>query len=181
MSPKLHKSITNPGKKGPLLLKLLGYLILPHELLHVLGYRLAGKRCRYRPGQLYVAPERPLTRRQALIGLLCPAVVCALVGLAATTGFTLTFLAYYHHTRAPLHLLASLVLGAIALPAGSSGHSALIIRPSLPLNHKLKLDSPLPQHAGQGAADQLGKAVGQPVPAQRVRRGDGEAVPLPVA
>lgn len=53
-----------------------GYLLIPHELLHVLGYRLAGKRCRYRWGSPYVTPIGPLTQREELVGLLFPFLTC---------------------------------------------------------------------------------------------------------
>lgn len=66
MSPKLRKSI--------------GYFFLPHELLHVAGYRLVGKNCRYHPGDWSVKPEPGLTRKQRLVGLLFPVVICTLAG-----------------------------------------------------------------------------------------------------
>lgn len=52
--------------------RLTGYLLIPHELLHVLGYRLVGKRCRYRWGESYVTPLGPLDRRRDLVGMLLP-------------------------------------------------------------------------------------------------------------
>ncbi|MCL4295584.1 MAG: DUF3267 domain-containing protein [Anaerolineae bacterium] len=53
-----------------------GYLLIPHELLHVAGYRLVGKRCLYRWGNNYVVPIGPLTRDEELVGLLFPFAVC---------------------------------------------------------------------------------------------------------
>ncbi len=75
------------SKPGP---SVEGYLLIPHELLHVLAYRLQGKSCQYQWGQAYVSPVGPLTRREKLIGLLFPFVVflilflmgCILSGLA---------------------------------------------------------------------------------------------------
>jgi len=55
--------------------KLEGYLLIPHELLHVAGYRLVGKRCHYRLGERRVVPIGPLGRQERLVGLLFPFVV----------------------------------------------------------------------------------------------------------
>lgn len=55
-----------------------GYLLIPHELLHLLGFRLVGKRCRYQWGQGYVTPIGPMSPWQQLIGRLLPFVVFTL-------------------------------------------------------------------------------------------------------
>lgn len=64
------------------LLKLRGYYLIPHELLHVLAYRLLGKRCRYRWGDDRVHPLVSLTRPERLFILLLPLVACWILGLA---------------------------------------------------------------------------------------------------
>ena len=63
-----------------------GYLLIPHELLHLLGFWLVGARCEYRWGWPYVRPLEPLSRRQRLVGRLFPFVsftllvlICALL------------------------------------------------------------------------------------------------------
>jgi hypothetical protein len=56
-----------------------GYILIPHELLHLLGYRLVGRQCEYRWGARSVRPVGPLTRREQLIGLLFPFLVFALL------------------------------------------------------------------------------------------------------
>ncbi|HEX9922988.1 MAG TPA: hypothetical protein VGD99_10020 [Anaerolineae bacterium] len=53
-----------------------GYLLIPHELLHVIGYRLVGQRCTYRWGDHQVRPAGPMLRRERLVGLLFPVVTC---------------------------------------------------------------------------------------------------------
>jgi hypothetical protein len=58
-----------------------GYLLIPHELLHVLGYRLVGKHCIYRWGDHQVKPVGPLSRNERLVGLLFPFVVCMAIWL----------------------------------------------------------------------------------------------------
>jgi len=54
-----------------------GYLLIPHELLHVLGYRLVGKRCAYRWGDHQVKPVGPMSQNERLVGLLFPFAACA--------------------------------------------------------------------------------------------------------
>lgn len=53
-----------------------GYLLIPHELLHVVGYKLAGKQCRYRWGDHFVTPIGSMTRKEELVGLLFPFIAC---------------------------------------------------------------------------------------------------------
>ncbi len=71
--------------------RLTGYLLIPHELLHLSGYRLVGKRCRYRWGEAYVTPLDTMARWQNLVGTLFPFTIFALVFL--TSGI-LSSLAY---------------------------------------------------------------------------------------
>ena len=58
-----------------------GYLLIPHELLHVLGYRLVGKHCLYQWGKRYVTTVDPMTRNEELVGLLFPFAVCMAIWL----------------------------------------------------------------------------------------------------
>ena len=66
-----------------------GYILIPHELLHVVGYRLMGKECRYEWGNSYVTPIGRMTRRQDLIGMLFPFTVFLmfLTSFAILAGF----------------------------------------------------------------------------------------------
>ena len=68
---------------------LAGYLLAPHELLHVVGFRLVGKQCQYRWGNTYVTPIGPMTRRERLVGMLFPFTVffALLIGFAISAGF----------------------------------------------------------------------------------------------
>jgi len=61
--------------------KIEGYLLIPHELLHVLGYRLVGKRCVYRWGDHRVKALGSLSRDEQLFGLLFPLVVCVVLAI----------------------------------------------------------------------------------------------------
>jgi hypothetical protein len=56
-----------------------GYLLIPHELLHLLGFRLVGKRCAYRWGQPHVTPLEPMARWQLMVGRLFPFIVFTLL------------------------------------------------------------------------------------------------------
>jgi hypothetical protein len=75
----------NQPKPHPQLERWLGYFAMPHELLHVLGYRLVGQRCEYRRGQRSVTPLGPMRRSERLVGLLFPftvlATLCLIFGL----------------------------------------------------------------------------------------------------
>ncbi|MDX1521223.1 MAG: DUF3267 domain-containing protein [Anaerolineae bacterium] len=46
--------------------------MIPHELLHVIGYRLVGQPCRYEWGQPFVTANTTMKRWQNLVGLLFP-------------------------------------------------------------------------------------------------------------
>jgi hypothetical protein len=55
-----------------MLWKIDGYLAIPHELLHVLAYRLIGKPCYYRIGDHYVRSLEPRSFGERLFVLLFP-------------------------------------------------------------------------------------------------------------
>jgi hypothetical protein len=61
-----------------------GYLLIPHELLHIVGFRLVGKRCEYRWGSAHVTPLEPMSRREQLVGMLFPFIVFALLFVICT-------------------------------------------------------------------------------------------------
>ncbi len=67
-------------------------VLIPHELLHVLGYRLVGKRCLYRWGDDFVTPLGSIRRRERLVGALFPFGVFLILGMLSLglSGVTLT-------------------------------------------------------------------------------------------
>ncbi len=67
-----------------------GYFLIPHELLHVVGYRMVGKTCRYRWGSRSVTPLGSITRRERLVGMLFPFGLFSIAFLGSTllAGFT---------------------------------------------------------------------------------------------
>jgi len=85
------------GYNSLMLWKIDGYLVIPHELLHVLAYRLIGKRCHYRLGGHFVNALEPCTFRERIFVLLLPLIVIG------GTAFTLLFLwaAIYWWVRFP--------------------------------------------------------------------------------
>jgi len=71
-----------------------GLLLIPHELLHVLAYRLINKPCRYHLGECWVESLSPLPRRQELFVTLFPLAVTLGISLIlyGLTWFTLAYL-----------------------------------------------------------------------------------------
>jgi hypothetical protein len=55
--------------------KINGYLLIPHEILHVIAYRLIGKRCVYQLGQHLVRPIESRTRAERVFCLLFPLLI----------------------------------------------------------------------------------------------------------
>jgi len=64
-----------------MLWKLDGYLAVPHELMHVVAYRMIGKRCAYRLGDHTVKPLEDRTLKQRLFCLLFPLLINGLAVL----------------------------------------------------------------------------------------------------
>jgi hypothetical protein len=75
-----------------MLWKLDGYLVIPHELMHVLAYRLIGKRCAYRLGGHAVTVLDDRTFGQRLFCLLFPLLVNSLVVLLLLGVWFITYL-----------------------------------------------------------------------------------------
>jgi hypothetical protein len=84
-----------------MLWKLDGYLVIPHELMHVLAYRLIGKRCLYRLGDHAVNSLEERTLKERLFCLLFPLLVNTLVILL----FLGTWFVTYVTARHPLNPL----------------------------------------------------------------------------
>jgi len=68
-----------------------GYLLIPHELLHVYAYRLMGKPCAYQWGAMKVTPLASLSRRERLFVTLLPLVTTWGVGLGLYLLWLVTF------------------------------------------------------------------------------------------
>lgn len=68
--------MNNPSTSKDFLYKFEGYYLIPHELLHVLAYRLIGKPCYYRWGEHRVYSSVQKTPGERFFVLLFPSVVC---------------------------------------------------------------------------------------------------------
>lgn len=62
-------------KTSSQLKQLFGYLAIPHELLHIVGYRLVGERCAYQWGNSYVSPLGEMPRWKRFVGKLFPFII----------------------------------------------------------------------------------------------------------
>ena len=76
-----------------MLWKLDGYLVIPHELLHVVAYRLIGKSCTYQLGDHAVKSLEDRTFKQHLFCLLFPLLVNGLVVLLLLGAWFSTYIA----------------------------------------------------------------------------------------
>ncbi len=64
-----------------------GWILVPHELLHVAAYRLIGKPCRYQLGDVMVQGSEPKTWREQLLVLLFPLTVMLALLLLTTASW----------------------------------------------------------------------------------------------
>lgn len=94
-----------------MLQKIEGYLLIPHELLHVAAYRIIGKQYIYRFGDLSVRPLEERTVKERLFCLLFPLGVNLLGVLILLVAWFATFFEYgyqqtiwvYLETAPPWH------------------------------------------------------------------------------
>lgn len=98
-----------------------GYLSIPHELLHVVGYRLVGKQCSYQWGDFRVTPLGSMTLWERLVGLLFPfgvfSIFCFVSGI-------LSGLAYSYGLREGSFIWFIFLTG-VALISGSYAGTAI--------------------------------------------------------
>ncbi|MDM8527822.1 DUF3267 domain-containing protein [Anaerolineales bacterium HSG24] len=76
----MNNQQTKPSQQS-FLHKLGGYYLIPHELLHVLAFRIIGKPCRYEWGNDYVRPLVKESKRERLFVSLFPFVTIMGLGL----------------------------------------------------------------------------------------------------
>lgn len=108
--------------------KIDGYLAIPHELLHVLAYRLIGKKCRYQIGQPFVEALEPRTFRQRIFVLLFPLFITGGAGLIFILLWAATYLLIgyppepinYFHAAPVWHQSLLLISFILMLYSGSS-------------------------------------------------------------
>lgn len=140
--------------------KLAGYYLIPHELLHVLAYRLIGKPCRYQLGDHRVHSLQPKNRREKLFVLLFPFVVCWGLGLLfgvlwLLSAFVVDIPPERYFIDGPTWHIIFLMLGALCILYGGTAHKDLLDAYGWLFVYKAKNDRPEPceqtnedQHSG---------------------------------
>ena len=111
-----------------------GYYAIPHELLHVLAYRLIDKPYRYGWGDYYVQPLAPETetRREKIFVLLLPfgiffglGLLC--LGLWIMSAFFINIRPERYFIDGPTWHLVFLICGALLILYSSTAHFDLIL------------------------------------------------------
>ncbi len=111
-----------------MLWKIDGYLAIPHELLHVLAYRLIGKKCRYQFGSHFVQSLERRTFGEKLFVLLFPLLVIGGLGLALMFLWMVTYISIgypaqpllYFQTAAVWHKMLWAMAVILLLYSGSA-------------------------------------------------------------
>ena len=97
--------------------KLLAYLLIPHELLHLAAYRIMDKQCVYEWGKPYIKLMEPVTRRERLIGLLSPFVGCSILSIILIIPFNIGTYYYIYRQASISVLFISLLFGLLTIIA----------------------------------------------------------------
>ncbi len=117
------------------LYKLGNYYLIPHELLHVVGYRIIGKPCHYRWGDRQVVPLVKRNRHERLFVGLLPFIVSWLFGGIFYLAWlvTMVYLAIAlklppekFFLEAPKYHFIFMVIGSIFIIYGGTAHGDLI-------------------------------------------------------
>ena len=130
--------------------KLGGYYLIPHELLHVLAYRIIGKRCQYQLGDYRVRSLQPKSRREKLFILLFPFVVCWALGfffgaLWLFSAFFINIPPERYFVDGPTWHIIFLALGALFILYGGTSHKDLVQAFGWLFVYKAEDDSPEPE------------------------------------
>ncbi len=98
-----------------------GYLAIPHELLHVVGYKLVGCSCQYRWGDFHVKPQSEMNISRRLVGLLFPFVIFSTICLATSilSGFA------YRYGLEQNSFICFVILTTLALISGGYAGTAV--------------------------------------------------------
>ncbi len=72
--------------------KMDGYIAVPHELMHVVAYRLIGKQCAYRLGDRAVIAPTTCTLRERIFCLLFPLLVNGLATIGLLGLWVMTYI-----------------------------------------------------------------------------------------
>ena len=132
--------------------KLGGYYLIPHELLHVLAFRIIGKPCEYQWGNDYVRPLARETKRERIFVSLFPFAV--IMGLGLFFGLLWVSSAFFIKIRperyfidGPTWHVIFLILCAWFIFYSGTAHGDLWHSYHLLFGHEeTQDDSPKPQH-----------------------------------
>ncbi len=152
----------NTPTQSSLLTTLAGYYLIPHELLHVLAFRILGKPYQYEWGQFDVRPLAPETKGERLFVSLFPFGV--IVGLGVLFGLLWVASAFFinippdqYFTDGPTWHIIFLIISCLFFFYSTSASDDLISSFFvLLLNKDIEDNSPSPhqrsdkqQHQGQ--------------------------------
>lgn len=121
--------------------RLEGWLLVPHEMLHVFAYRLIGKRCHYRVSNLHVARAEPLMRRERIFVLLLPTAVsgtvCIVLAVAwAVSAYLLAKTDSLYPQRMPLWHAGLLTAFAVSFVYAGAGWMDILTAAALLRGHQ---------------------------------------------
>jgi len=111
--------------------KLGGYYAIPHELLHVLAYRLIGKPCHYQWGDYSVRPLTKRTRRERIFIALLPFAFFFGLGLLSLilwviSAFFIQMPPERYFIDGPTWHITFLIIGAILIFYSGTAHGDLV-------------------------------------------------------
>jgi len=130
--------------------KLGGYYLIPHELLHVLAFRIIGKPCEYQWGNDYVRPLARETKRERIFVSLFPFAV--IMGLGLFFGLLWVSSAFFIKIRPERyfidgptwHVIFFIISTLFFFYASSAGGDIISSVGILVFNKEVDYDSPEP-------------------------------------
>ena len=131
--------------------KIGGYILIPHELLHVLAYRLIGKLCSYEWGAYQVRSLQSKNRTEKLFVLLFPFVTCVGLGFLFGLLWLMTILSIdiapnRYFVDGPTWHLIFLLVGTLCILYSGTAHQDLIEAYGWLFVYQTDDDDPKPQH-----------------------------------
>lgn len=132
-----------------ILYKLGGYYLVPHELLHVLAYRLINKPCQYKWGDYEVKSLAPKNKREKLFVLLFPFVTCWIlggifIGLWLLSAFFITIPPKRYFIDGPTWHFGFMIMAMVCIIYSGTAHQDLIDAYGWLFKYKASYDSPKP-------------------------------------
>jgi hypothetical protein len=135
-----------------MLWKIEGYLLIPHELLHVAAHKLIGKRCAYQMGDSFVTHLESHNFAERIFCLLFPLMVSLPIAFLPLAIWILTYIAVRYPTRdyiyvAPLWHQALFIVWFLLFNYAASSCFFDVIKAAQLLLEKLRHQPP--DHTGK--------------------------------